>query len=305
MNKKEPANVAASVRQRLLNISKERKEEFQFILTRYAIERLLHRLSVSKYADDFTLKGAVLFQLWTGAPHRSTLDLDLLGSGDDAVARFESIFREIFVLRVEADGLVFLPESIKGEPIREDQRYGGVRIRGVATLERARIPLQIDIGIGDVVTPKALTVSYPTLLKMPAPSLKAYPKETVVAEKCEAMIALGIANSRMKDFYDLWVICTRFEFDGPLLVAALSATFKRRGTEFPATTPIALTSVFTEDHGKYLQWIAFVRRGALAVEVPEFKAVIELLHSFLAPALDAARGNQHFIKKWSPGGPWY
>ena len=304
MNKKKLSNTAASIRQRLLNLARQRKEEFQLILSRYAIERLLYRLSQSKYGDEFTLKGAMLFQLWTGQPHRSTLDLDLLGSGEDAVQRFEMIFREVFVEVVEADGLQFQPESLKGEEIREDQKYGGVRLHGMAMLENARIPLQIDIGIGDAITPKAITVEYPTLLGMPAPKLKAYPKETVVAEKYEAMVSLGIANSRMKDFYDLWVLSTQFEFTGAVLMKAVKATFERRGTTLPATTPVALTPAFAEDGSKRTQWTAFIRRGRLVTEAPPLDAVLRLLNSFLGPLTEAAVNNQPSSMDWRPGGPW-
>lgn len=297
-------NIAASVRQRLLNLARERGDEFQFVLTRYAIERLLYRLSRSKHADQFTVKGATLFQLWTGHPHRSTLDLDLLGTGPDAISRFESIFREVFVEVVEPDGLVLPADSIKGEEIREDQKYGGVRIRGVATLEKALIPLQIDIGIGDAVTPKAVTVEFPTLLSMPSPKLKAYPKETVVAEKFEAMVSLGITNSRMKDFYDLWMLSTRFDFNGANLLAAVTATFGRRGTVLPSTIPVALTIDFAEDAAKQNQWTAFVRRGKLAVATPPLVDVIRFLAAFLEPVRNAAVSGKRFDAAWLAGGPW-
>lgn len=304
MNEKKPSNTAASVRQRLLNLARQRKEEFQLVLSRYAAERLLYRLSQSKYGDEFTLKGAMLFQLWTGQPHRSTLDLDLLGSGEDGVKRFEMIFREIFADAVEDDGLLFQPESLKGEEIREDRKYGGVRIHGMAMLASARIPLQIDVGIGDAITPKAAKVEYPTLLDMPAPKVKAYPKETVVAEKYEAMVLLGITNSRMKDFYDLWILSTQFEFAGAVLMKAVKATFERRGTMLPATTPVALSLAFVEDGAKQLQWTAFIRRGRLIVEAPPLDATLRLLNSFLMPITEAAIGGQPFTMAWVPGGPW-
>lgn len=246
----------------------------------------------------------MLFQLWTGQPHRSTIDLDLLGSGDDAVPRFETVFGEIFIQAAEPDGLIFLPQSLHGEEIREDQKYGGVRIHGLVTLENARIPLQIDIGIGDVITPKAVNTKYPTLLEMPAPTVKAYPKETVVAEKYEAMVSLGITNSRMKDFYDLWILSTQFEFDGAMLRKSVKATFERRGTALPLTTPVALTPAFAEDGSKRSQWTAFIRRGRLVVEAPPLEAILSLLNSFLVPLTHAAVSGQAFTMRWHAGGPW-
>ena len=304
MNKKRPKNSPASVRQRLLNLARQRNEEFQLVLTRYAIERLLYRLSASKHGDEFTLKGAMLFQLWTGQPHRSTLDLDLLGSGEDGVERFKAIFRDVFVQAVEVDGLLFLPGTLRGEEIREDQKYGGVRILGTVMLENARIPLQIDIGIGDAVTPEAAKIEYPTLLEMPAPKLKAYPKETVVAEKYEAMVSLGVANSRMKDFYDLWILSAKFEFDGAVLMSAVQATFKRRGTVLPSLPPVALTPAFAADGSKRLQWMAFIRRGRLVSEPPPLDAILRLLHGFLMPITEAVVTGHAFTMGWRPGGPW-
>jgi len=276
-----PTNVAASIRQRLLNISRQRKEEFQFVLIRYGLERIMYRIGRSPHGDNFVLKGAMLFQFWTGQPHRSTLDLDLLAKADDAVARYETLFREVCGLLVEDDGLTFPPESVRGEEIREDQQYHGVRIHAAAMLGTARIPIQIDIGFGDAVTPKASQIKYPTLLAMPAPVLKAYPRETVVAEKYEAMVSLGIANSRMKDFYDLWVLANTFPFDGSTLARAVAATFRRRRTTLPQTPPLALTAAFAADASKRAQWTAFVKRGKLAAEIPPFDSVIVRLAEFL------------------------
>ena len=304
MSKEKPTNLAASIRQRLLNLARERQEEFQLILVRYAAERLLYRLSKSPHADQFLLKGALLFQLWTGQPHRATLDLDLLGYGNDAVARFEGIFRDLCTTAVEDDGLKFLPDQIQGEEIREDQRYAGVRIRGTAMLGTAKIPLQIDIGFGDAVTPRPQSVKYPSLLGLPTATMKAYPKETVVAEKFEAMVSLGIANSRMKDFYDLWVLSSDFDFDGRVLARAVRATFERRGTALPAQPPIAFTSEFFGDQAKNAQWNAFVNRGRLLAQPPKFAEVVENTMTFLWPVAQALQSDERFARKWPSGGPW-
>lgn len=304
MSKAKPANVAASIRQRLLNLARDRKEEFQLVLVRYAAERLLYRLSKSPHADQFLLKGALLFQLWTGQPHRSTLDLDLLGQGDDAVARFEQIFREVCAVTVEDDGLRFLTEGIRGEAIREDERYAGVRILGAAMLVTAKIPLQIDIGFGDAVTPKAQQIEYPSLLGLPTATLRAYPKETTVAEKFEAMVSLGIANSRMKDFYDIWVLASQFDFDGAILGRAIRATFQRRGTALPVEIPLALTPEFAENPAKQAQWQGFVKRGRLVAKPPTFQAIAKALTDFLWPVADVIQRGGDFSRKWPAGGSW-
>ena len=250
MTKQKPRNLAASVRQRLMNVARAQKEDFQLILTRYALERLLYRLSQSKYRDVFVLKGAMLFQLWGDQPHRPTRDLDLLGRGENSIPRFERIFQEVCDRPVEEDGLVFNAESVHGETIKEDQEYEGLRLTLDCRLENARIPIQIDIGFGDVVTPATSELSYPVLLDFPAPILAVYSRESVVAEKFQAMVMLGIANSRMKDFYDLWVLARQFEFQGPMLCQAIRATFERRRTSVPAEVPLALSAEFSNDQGK-------------------------------------------------------
>ena len=198
-------------------LAREQKEDFSIVLTRYGLERLLYRLSQSAHRDRFVLKGAMLFQLWSGHPHRPTRDLDLLGHGSPDPERFEGIFRDICRQNVEDDGLEFQSDSVRAESMKEDEEYQGLRLKLVSRLGNARIPIQIDIGFGDAVTPEPDEVIYPTLLDGPAPTLKAYPRETVVAEKFQAMVMLGIANSRMKDFYDLWILMRQFEFSGPAL----------------------------------------------------------------------------------------
>jgi predicted nucleotidyltransferase component of viral defense system len=304
MSKEKPTNISASVRQRLLNLARKRKDELQLVLIRYGVERLLYRLSVSPYSAQFVLKGAMLFQLWTQRPYRSTLDVDLLGSGDADVDRLVKIFREVCIQDVQDDGLTFEPDRLTGGVIREDQRYGGVRLQLMAMLGNARIPIQVDIGFGDAITPKAKQVEYPTMLGQPAPVLSVYPKETVVAEKYEAMASLGIANSRMKDYYDLWVLAREFEFEGLMLARAVRATFERRKTPLPAITPVALTREFARDTSKQTQWAAFVRRGRLVTETPELESIIALLHSFLWPVNEAVVADRIFEMRWNAAGPW-
>jgi hypothetical protein len=197
-----------------------------------------------------------------------------------------------------------VPKSVQGEPIREDHRYGGIRIHMTAKLGNVIIPIQIDIGFGDVVTPKPTQIEYPSLLGLPTAILRAYPKETVVAEKYEAMVSLGIANSRMKDFYDVWVMSQDFEFDGSVLATAVRATFRRRGTDQPASTPLALTDEFANDPSKQKQWSAFVRRGRLLVTPPTFQEVIDVLAKFLSPVTEALISDSDFKLTWRPKGPW-
>jgi predicted nucleotidyltransferase component of viral defense system len=302
MSPREPRDLAASVRQRLLNRAKERGEDFQLVLTWYGIERLLYRLSESPHADAFILKGAMLFSLWSGEAHRPTRDLDLLGSGDAQVPRMEAVLREVCQVPSE-DGLEFDPASVRGEEIRSPDEYDGVRIKLVGWLAGARIPLQVDIGFGDAVVPAPETIEYPSLLDLPAVRLRAYPREVVVAEKLQALVELGIANTRMKDFHDLWMLARRFDFEGERLTRAIAATFERRRTPIPAEVPLALTSEFHTDAAKQAQWRAFLRKGSVA-ETAELEHVVSLIAAFVMPPAAAARSGEAFFSRWQEGGPW-
>lgn len=294
-------NLPASVRQRLLNLSRERGEDFNFTLTRYANERLLYRLGCSPYRDQFVLKGAALFQGWSASLYRPTRDVDLLGFGDSTAARIESVFREICVLEVEPDGLRLLPDSVRAEEIRDQQEYGGIRVNFMADLDGAQIALQVDIGFGDAVTPGIEEADLPTLLEFPAPYLRTYPRETVVAEKFEAMVRLGIVNTRMKDFYDVWHIARIFSFDGASLSRAISATFERRATPVPDAAPVALSAEFVEERAN--QWFAFLGRSG-ASGSPDLSDVVDLLARFLLPPSSAAAAGEPFPFRWPPGGGW-
>jgi predicted nucleotidyltransferase component of viral defense system len=298
----EPRDLAASVRQRLLNRARERGEDFQLVLTWYGIERLLCRLSESPHADAFILKGAMLFSLWSGEAHRPTRDLDLLGSGDAQVPRMEAILREVCQVPSE-DGLEFDPASVRGEEIRSPDEYDGVRIKLVGRLAGARIPLRVDIGFGDAVVPPPETIEYPSLLDLPAPRLRAYPREAVVAEKLQALVELGIANTRMKDFYDLWMLARRFDFEGERVAQAIAATFERRRTPIPEEAPLALTAAFHTDAAKQTQWGAFLRKGSVS-ETPEMEEVVGRIAAFVMPPAAAARSGEAFVSRWQEGGPW-
>jgi predicted nucleotidyltransferase component of viral defense system len=296
-------NLAASVHRRLLNLSQTRGENFNLLLVQYALERFLYRLVQSGYAHQFVLKGALLFVIWRLKEHRPTRDLDLLGYGDSSPEVLDRLFRNICAVEAE-DGLIFHPDSVRVREIREEQEYGGQRVHLVATLGQARIPLQIDIGFGDAITPAAEEVEYPTLLGFPALRLRAYPKETVVAEKLQSMVMLGILNSRMKDFYDIWALSQQFPFDGRILAQAIRATLERRRTELPQTPPVALTPQFAQEPSKITQWKAFLRRNQLDVGGADLAQIVDLLGHFLLPPLAAIADGRGFAGRWPPGGPW-
>ncbi len=297
-------NLAQSVHHRLLNKAREQREDFNLVLIRYALERFLYRLGRSGYKDRFILKGAMLFAAWTHQSHRPTRDLDLLGIGDASDATLRQVFSEIIHTSVEPDGLAFDGRSISISEIREAQDYPGKRIRIRVRLGNARQDLQIDVGFGAAVTPEPPEIDYPTLLDAPPPRILAYPRETVVAEKLQALVTFGMAISRMKDFYDTWTLSKQFAFDGALLSAAIAATFERRGTTIPDGVPTALTDEFATDTAKQTQWTAFLKRDVLTDAPPDVSGVVDGLRQFLLEPLHAAARSAHFSKSWQPGGPW-
>jgi Nucleotidyl transferase AbiEii toxin, Type IV TA system len=312
----QPRNLAASVRQRLLNLAQAQKEDFNLVLTRYGIERLLYRLHCSAAGERFILKGAMLFVLWSDTPHRTTKDVDLLCRGNNSVAEIEAVFRAVCQADVAPDGLEFDRATVKGEVIKAEREYPGVRIRLTAFIAGTptRINLQIDVGFGDIVTPAPQLMSLPALLAdLPAPELYAYNRETVIAEKFEAMVLLGIGNTRMKDFYDLWYLSQHFTFEGGLLGRAIAATFDRRRTPIPTDTPLALTSEFTEDETKQRQWLAFVRKGKLNEEGLVLSQIGAILQDFLMPPTMAIRPRRRyangegveFERVWSSDRGWH
>ena len=270
-------NVAASIRARLKLYADAHQQDLNLTLTRYGLERLLYRLSISPHANRYLLKGALLFSLWFDQPHRPTRDADLLGFGPDDVESAVLAFREICQIEVD-DGLAFDPASVKGTTIRKEAGYGGVRVDVLATLDGARIALQVDIGFGDAVTPAPESVNYPVLLEgLPAPQLRAYPKYTVVAEKFHAVCLLGMANTRMKDYFDLWVLLTEGALDPPELHRAVEATFQRRKLAVPSAVPSGLSDAFALDAAKQKQWVAFLKKNRL--ETVELTEVVALLRS--------------------------
>ncbi|GJE19457.1 nucleotidyl transferase AbiEii/AbiGii toxin family protein [Methylobacterium marchantiae] len=283
---KEIKNIGASVRARLLQVSKTSGQTFDLVLTRFALERLLFRLSQSPHSDRFVLKGAMLMMSWFDDPHRGTRDLDLLGFGDPRGEPMLATFREILAQEA-ADGVEFDVDALRVDRIREELEYGGLRLRTTASIGGARISLTIDIGFGDAVEPGTEELDYPSMLDFPMPRLRGYARETVIAEKFQAMMALGRANSRMKDFYDIWILSKSFDFADDRLARAIAATFARRATPIPVDLPDALTPAFASDEQKQRQWIAFVRD--VAVNPGKFEEVIVSLAEFLMPhAVQAA-----------------
>jgi predicted nucleotidyltransferase component of viral defense system len=282
-------NLGASVRARLLNLAKERNQPFEILLTRYALERLLYRLGSSKYRERFVLKGAMLVRTWVDDPYRPTRDLDLLGFGDSDPDAIIGVFREICTLKAD-DAVVFDIDGLAVDRIRDDAQYGGLRIKTTATVDGAKVRVLVDIGFGDAVEPGLTEIELSVLLNQPVPRLRAYPYETVVAEKFQAMVMLGRANSRMKDFYDVWMLARSYDFEGDRLARAVAATFARRKTEIPADRPDALTPAFAEDPTKQQQWSAFVKD--VAVTPASLAEVIEDLAAFLMPHAEEARRRQ-------------
>jgi len=288
MTKKPVSNVGASVRQRLLNLRDKTGEDFNALLTQFAIERFLYRLSQSSLADRLVLKGAMLFRAWSGSLHRPTKDVDLLGFGEPTPAAVAAMIRRIITATVEDDGITFDENAVLAEEIRENDDYGGIRATFTAILDTAIIPLQVDVGFGDAITPAAEERMYPVLVGMAAPELLMYPVETVVAEKLEAAVKLGMINSRMKDFYDLLVIFRAFPYDDGTLAHAIAGTFARRGTPLPRNVPPGLSDDFGSDPAANRLWREFLKRMQLVNEPTDFSEVIRTVRERLWPTIMAA-----------------
>jgi len=295
-------NVSASIQARLKNRARDTGEELQTLLTRFALERLLYRLSVSKHRESFVLKGAFLFLAWEESVERPTKDLDLLAAGEPDIKWLEQIFKELCELEVESDGMVFPPGTVSGQMIREQAAYDGIRVNLEAHLGRARVRLQIDIGFGDAVVPDPMDIDFPVLLDLPIPRLKGYRPETVVAEKCEAMVTLGLANSRLKDFYDLWRLASIFDFEGAILSLAIRAVFQRRQTAIPEGIPAGLTDAYSDQWGA--QWLGVMSRFGI-YDPPSLMEAIDLLRRFLLPVFESIAVGEELEHTWTPSGGWW
>jgi hypothetical protein len=302
---KSVVNVAASIRQRLLNLSRERKEDFGLVVTKYGLERILYRMAKSRHRELFVLKGAMLFELWTEQRYRPTRDADFLARGENNPERFIEIFKEICGIKVEDDGITFDGTTITAERITEDTDYQGIRVRFVGRLDNARVPIQIDLGFGDVITPAPIEAQLPALFELPAPKLLTYPRESVVAEKFEALVSLGMANSRMKDLHDLRTLAREFSFEGAVLSDAVASTFKRRGTKLPAGKPLVFTAEFFSDEGKKKQWTAFCEKNKSYVEQITLQNICQEIQEFLMPVIEAGTNNRKFSRQWTREKGWH
>lgn len=303
MKKRPIKDVAASVRQRLQNYARANNRPFQEVLQYFAMERFLYRLAQSQSADKFILKGALMFAVWQTPTFRPTRDIDLLGRVNNSVDTVTSAIQEICGQEVEVDGLVFDVASVKGTVIKENADYQGVRVTFQATLQNARIPMQIDVGFGDVITPNATLTDYPTILDFAVPRVRGYNRETVIAEKFEAMVKLGQLNTRMKDFYDVWLLSQMFDFKGVMLSKAITRTFANRETPVELHPP-ALTPAFATDPTKQSQWRAFLTKTRLTNVPDAFAEITNSLSDFLLPLAAAIEEERAFEQVWTPPGPW-
>lgn len=304
MTRRPLTNVAQSVHQRLLARAQKENRPFNELLQHYAIERFLYRLGLSGHADELLLKGALLLRVWDIPLARPTMDIDVLGRTDGTPETLVAILRHCMTLNVDDDGMQYAPQSITTEAITLDADYQGWRIRFKASLGNARVAMQVDVGIGDVVYPAPMWIEYPVLLDQPAPRLLAYTPENAIAEKYQAMVELDMANSRMKDFHDVWTLARNLEFDGLRLSEAIRKTFERRRTDLPISAPTAFTPEFYESKAKQTQWQAFLTKGLASKETLPLSDVINTVRTFLMPPTEALASGEAFTSQWPQCGPW-
>ena len=302
--KKDIKNMQASIWGRLQNKAKETNRPFSEVLQYYGMERFLYRFSLSGYADRFILKGALMFTVWEVPERRTTLDMDFSAKYDNKVTSIEKVVKEICKVQVIPDGLLFDPKTVKGQRIKEAADYEGVRVKFRGFLKRARIPMQLDVAFGDIIYPRSKTIDYPVILDLPKPRLKGYPAESVISEKLEAMVKLGLLNSRMKDFYDLWLMMRRFDFDGSRLAEALKRTFNHRKTPPPQDEALFAEEIYNEESDRQTLWRAFLKKGDIKHAPGKLCITAEKIEKFLIKPLNAARKNQEFNKEWKAPGPW-
>ncbi len=296
--------LARSVQARLVQRAKEIGIDPNVIFARFACERLLYRLSLTAHAERFVLKGALLLLVWLDETTRPTRDADLLGFGTVDVESLRILFGELCTLPVEPDGLAFDVDSLRVFAIRIEDPYGGLRVEIIARLGQARIRVQVDVGIGDATVPVPQWIEYPSMLALPRPRIRAYRPETAIAEKLHAIVVLGGTNSRMKDFFDVYMLASRKTFDRTVLADAVAHTFERRATQVPVEPPVGFTPAFAAIPGKRAQWDAFVRRVVTATAVPELTTVIDTIAAFAMPVFRAVAHAERAAGRWEPGGPW-
>jgi hypothetical protein len=297
-------NIAASVHQRLLNKARKSSRPFNEILQYFAIERFIYRLCKSPYADRFVLKGALMFSAWTGLMSRPTMDIDLLGNIDNSIDLIVAIFKEVCETEVEKDGIVFQKDTVTASRITEDADYKGIRVLLRGNLSIIRLSLQIDIGFGDVIIPKPGKVKYPVFFDFPQPELNGYTMESTIAEKFQAMVKLGLLNSRMKDFYDIWLLSRRFDFKDETLIEAIKKTFEKRKTLL-TSEPTIFNSTFMKDDTKQTQWQGFIKKTKLTDAPTSFEDVAGGIKIFLQPIVVSMINKQTLRIFWAAPGPWH
>ena len=302
--KREVKNIEASVKAQLQNKAKETNRPFAEVMQYYGMERFLYRFSKSKYADKFVLKGALLFAVWQIPDRRTTLDIDFLSRFDNEVTTIEKVMKEVCDTSVDPDGLNFDSQTVKGMKVKEDADYEGVRVKFTGFLDRARIPMQIDVGFGDIVYPRAKVIDYPVILDFPKPRLNGYPQESVISEKFEAMIKLGFLNSRMKDFYDIWLMMRQFEFKGANIASAIKKTFNNRKTDIPNKKPLFANEIYDEKSDRQTLWSAFLKKGDIQHAPETLSATAKEIENFLTEPIMALNENGNFDKTWKSPRGW-
>lgn len=302
--KKEIKNIEASIKARLKNKAQETNRPFAEVMQYYGMERFLYRFSKSKYADKFILKGALLFAVWQIPDRRTTLDIDFLARFDNEVAAIEKVMKDVCGTNVDPDGLIFDPQTVKGMKIKEDADYEGVRVKFTGFLDRAEIPMQIDVGFGDIVYPKTRVIDYPVILDFPKPHLNGYPQESVISEKFEAMIKLGLLNSRMKDFYDIWLMMRWFELKGANLVEAIKKTFNHRKTDIPHNKPLFAGEIYDEKSDRQTLWRAFLEKGDIQHPPDTLSVTAKEIEKFLIEPIVAINEKVKFDKTWKSLRGW-
>lgn len=302
--KKDIINIQASVRARLQNKAKETNRPFAEISQYYGMERFLYRLSKSEHANRFILKGALLFTVWQIHQRRTTLDIDFLARSDNKIETIETIVRNICDHSVEPDGVFFESKTVEGSKIKEDAEYEGVRVKFIGLLGSSRISMQIDVGFGDVIYPKANAIDYPVILDFPKPHLKGYSSESVISEKFEAMIKLGPLNSRMKDFYDIWLMIRQFDFSGANITGAISETFKHRKTDLPVGNRLFAREIYDVKSDRQILWETFLRKRGITNAPDKLALTVKEIEDFLIGPVEALNKRCEFNKNWKASGSW-
>jgi hypothetical protein len=301
---KEVANFNVSIRARLQNKANDTGRPFAEVLQYYGMERFLYRFSKSAYKDKFVLKGALMFAVWDVPERRTTLDIDFLGRYENQTVEIEKVMKDVCSVDVQADGLVFDIKTVTAQKIKEGADYEGVRVKFTGFLERSRISMQVDIGFGDVVYPKPKMIDYPVILDLPKPHLKGYAPETVVSEKFETMVQLGLLNSRMKDFYDIWLMTRQFDFEGPELAEALKRTFAHRKTSFPSGRQLFVEEIYDESSDRQILWKTFLKKGNIKHASEKLSTIAKDIEGFLRKPLKAINKGEGFHSDWKAPGPW-